>query len=75
MPLHITQLTVLIAIAIVITVPQLLLDEPTNNFDLDGVRALQAALVQYQGAVVMTSHDMQFIQQVTRNGGRGGREE
>ena len=39
----------------------LLLDEPTNNLDIDGIRALSVALQNYQGAILIASHDMAFI--------------
>jgi ATPase subunit of ABC transporter with duplicated ATPase domains len=42
--------------------PQLLiLDEPTNNLDLDSVRQLTAALADYQGALLVASHDEQLL--------------
>lgn len=39
----------------------LLLDEPTNNLDLDAVKALTAALKNFAGAYIITSHDMAFV--------------
>ncbi|HVL99103.1 MAG TPA: ABC-F family ATP-binding cassette domain-containing protein [Egibacteraceae bacterium] len=39
----------------------LLLDEPTNHLDLASVSWLESFLGAYQGAVVLTSHDRDFI--------------
>jgi ATPase subunit of ABC transporter with duplicated ATPase domains len=39
----------------------LLLDEPTNFLDLDGVRWVETWLGRYQGAVLVVSHDRQFL--------------
>ena len=39
----------------------LLLDEPTNFLDLDGVRWIETWLSRYTGAVLVVSHDRQFL--------------
>lgn len=45
--------------------PQLLLlDEPTNHLDLHAVAALEAILNQYQGALLVISHDAAFIKNI-----------
>ncbi|MFC9246150.1 ABC-F family ATP-binding cassette domain-containing protein [Streptomyces sp. NPDC057136] len=45
--------------------PQLLmLDEPTNNLDLASVRQLTSALGSYEGALLIASHDLSFLDSV-----------
>ncbi|WP_112469953.1 ABC-F family ATP-binding cassette domain-containing protein [Streptomyces triticisoli] len=45
--------------------PQLLLlDEPTNNLDLASVRQLTTALESYEGALIVASHDLPFLQSI-----------
>ncbi len=43
----------------------LLLDEPTNHLDLEMRHALSVALQDYQGAIIMVSHDRHMLRSVT----------
>jgi ATP-binding cassette subfamily F protein 3 len=43
----------------------LLLDEPTNHLDLDSLTWLEEFLRQYQGAIIVISHDRIFLDRLT----------
>ena len=41
--------------------PLLILDEPTNHLDLDSIQAVEQALAGYDGALLICSHDEDFL--------------
>ncbi len=42
----------------------LVLDEPTNHLDVEAVEQLEAALAEYDGTIVVVSHDRRFLERV-----------
>jgi len=45
----------------------LVLDEPTTHLDMNGRKALEEALVAYEGTVVVVSHDVEFVRRIAQN--------
>lgn len=43
----------------------LLLDEPSNHLDMESVETLEAALVAYDGAILVVSHDDVFLERIS----------
>ncbi|MBI3142027.1 MAG: ABC-F family ATP-binding cassette domain-containing protein [Bacteroidetes bacterium] len=43
----------------------ILLDEPTNHLDIDSIQWLEKFLKNYPGAVILISHDRQFLDTIT----------
>src|SRR5271165_2339316 len=58
------KVRVLLAQALFGTPSALLLDEPTNNLDLDSVHWLQRYLTEYEGVLIVISHDRHFLNSV-----------
>ena len=44
----------------------LLLDEPSNDLDVETLRALEDALLEYAGTVLVISHDRWFLDALPR---------
>src|SRR6202521_5081985 len=58
------KVRVLLAQALFGSPPALLLDEPTNHLDLDSVHWLQDYLLEYEGVLIVISHDRHFLNSV-----------
>ena len=58
------KMRVLLAQALFGSPPALLLDEPTNHLDLDSVHWLRDYLCNYQGVLIVISHDRHFLNSV-----------
>lgn len=59
-----TKKRVALAQALVAMPDVLLLDEPTNHLDLDSITWLEELLKEYQGSVVLITHDRAFLDAV-----------
>src|SRR5438874_10793593 len=58
------KVRVLLAQALFGTPGVILLDEPTNNLDLDSVHWLQDYLTEYDGCLIVISHDRHFLNEI-----------
>ena len=43
------------------------MDEPTNFLDIESIEGLESLIKQYTGTVLLTSHDMRFVNNVCDN--------
>lgn len=59
-----TKKRVALARALVEVPDVLLLDEPTNHLDLDSISWLEELLKEYQGSVILITHDRAFLDNV-----------
>ncbi len=59
-----TKKRVALARALVEVPDVLLLDEPTNHLDLDSIAWLEELLKEYQGSVILITHDRAFLDNV-----------
>ncbi|MDD2698326.1 MAG: ATP-binding cassette domain-containing protein [Arcobacteraceae bacterium] len=51
-----------IAKALLENISLIILDEPTNHMDIDSIEAIEKALVEYDKALIVVSHDTTFIE-------------
>jgi ATPase subunit of ABC transporter with duplicated ATPase domains len=42
----------------------IILDEPTNHLDLEAISSLNKGLENFEGSVLFSSHDHQFVQSI-----------
>ncbi|MCW8398220.1 ATP-binding cassette domain-containing protein [Legionella sp. PATHC038] len=56
---------VLLGAALIATPDLLLLDEPTNHLDIEAIEWLESYLKNFKGAVLLVTHDREFLSQVS----------
>lgn len=55
----------LLALGVLSNPSVIIMDEPTNHLDLPSVTALERALTEYPGALIVVSHDSRFLDALT----------
>lgn len=55
-----------LAIAMIVAMPIdiLILDEPTNNLDISAIDEIEKSLAEFEGAILIISHDLSFLREV-----------
>ncbi|MCA9508331.1 MAG: ABC-F family ATP-binding cassette domain-containing protein [Myxococcales bacterium] len=53
-----------LAFAVLESHPLIMMDEPTNHMDLKAIELLEQALMSYQGALLIVSHDQELIKNI-----------
>jgi len=63
------KLRALLACVLMATQPPqlLILDEPTNHLDLHSIASIESALKNYQGGMIVISHDQRFLENISIN--------
>ncbi len=60
------QARVLLAKLMLARVNFLILDEPTNHLDINSRRTLEEALLEYEGSILVVSHDRYFLDKIVK---------
>lgn len=58
------KMRIALAKILVLNPDVLLMDEPTNHLDIESIVWLEAWMVQFKGALLMTSHDRDFMNRI-----------
>ncbi len=58
---------VIMAMITAFPIDMVILDEPTNNLDIDTVNTLATALSKFRGAIVVISHNVDFLNKININ--------
>ena len=61
------QSRVLIARLMLRPADLLLLDEPTNDLDINSLEVLESSMLEFEGALVLVTHDRYLLDRVSRN--------